>query len=54
VSTSIQQRQRQCLQIKPAFPFGVAVIQAVPLDAMLSEFMTDFRSERESWCAKAI
>ena len=37
----IQQRQRERLQIKPAHPFGVARIQAMPLDAMLSESATE-------------
>jgi hypothetical protein len=37
-STLWNERQRQQLQIEPTNSFGVVGIQAVPLDAMLSEF----------------
>jgi hypothetical protein len=37
---SFQQRQCECLQIKPAESFGVVWIQAMPLDAAFSEFAT--------------
>ena len=40
LASTVQQRQHERLQIEPAFPFGVDGIQAVPLDAMLSEFVT--------------
>jgi hypothetical protein len=39
-SYAVKQRQREPLQIEPADPFGVFGIQAMPLDAMLSEFVT--------------
>jgi hypothetical protein len=35
-----QQRQRERLQIRPAEPFMVVWIQAMPLDAVLSELAT--------------
>ena len=35
-----QQRQRERLQIEPGEPLGVVGIQAMPLDAVVSEFVT--------------
>ena len=36
--TSVQERQRERLQIEPADSIGIVGIQPMPLDAMLSEF----------------
>ena len=36
----VQERQREPLQIEPVESFGIAGIQAMPLDAMLSESAT--------------
>ncbi len=40
VLVALQQCQRERLQIEPADSFGALWIQAVPLDAVLSEFVT--------------
>ena len=40
VTPIIQQRQRERSQIEPRDPLSVFGIKAVPLDAMLSEFVT--------------
>ena len=66
----VQERQREPLQIEPVESFGIAGIQAMPLDAMLSELAQvpvaenysaacpnhnrAYHNERESWYVEAV